>query len=165
VQDPLVVEFEVQAPPAHAFEMWTRRCATWWPPRHTVSGDPAAIVFEPRAGGRIFERASDGEEHDWGSVIDWEPPARVRYRWHIFFDPSEATEVEVTFSAAGGEHTIVRLEQSGWAQLGEAGASRRARTGQAWAALTADFARACAEHAALSSGLIDPEVGSNQEAP
>lgn len=147
MEEPLVVEFAVAVTPAHAFEMWTLRCATWWPPRHTLSGDPTAIVFEPRAGGRILERAGDGQEHDWGSVIDWEPPARIRYRWHIFFDPSEATEVEVTFSAAG-ERTIVRLEQRGFEQLGEAGAARRARTAGAWATLLADYARACEEQTA-----------------
>ena len=147
MQEPLLVEFEVRCAPAHAFEMWTRRCATWWPPRHTVSGDPAAIVFEPGAGGRIFERSEDGQEHDWGSVIDWEPPSRLRYRWRIFFEPSEATEVELTFSP-DGERTIVRLGQSGWERLGETGASRRARTGRAWETLTADFASALQEHAA-----------------
>lgn len=53
--EPLVVEFEVDAPVAHAFDVWTRRCATWWPAGHTVSGDPSAITFEPSPGGRIVE--------------------------------------------------------------------------------------------------------------
>ncbi len=144
--EPLVVEFEVAVVPAEAFEVWTRRCSTWWPPGHTVSGDPAAITFESRAGGRIVERGRDGAEHDWGRVLDWEPPRRLRYLWHLFFDPSEATEVELTFIAVPGG-TAVRLEQRGWDKLGETAPpapSRRERTGQVWAALTAEYARACA---------------------
>ena len=144
--DPLVVEFEVGVPPARAFEVWTRRCATWWPPSHTISGDPAAITFEPRAGGRIVEVAPGGAEHEWGEVLDWEPPGRLRYLWHLFFDRSEATEVEVTFSEAG-DGTTVRLEQRGFERLGEAGTTRRGRTQTAWQAIKGEFVRACVERA------------------
>ena len=140
--EPLVVEFEVAVPPTWAFDVWTSRCATWWPSSHTVSGDPSAIEFEPRAGGRIVERAADGAEHDWGQVLDWEPPARLRYLWHLFFDPSEATEVEVTFSEAGAG-TVVRLEHRGWDRLGDAGPPRRRRTQEAWTAIAASFVAAC----------------------
>ena len=136
--DPLVIEFEVGVSPARAFDAWTQRCATWWPTLHTISGDPAAITFEPRSGGRIFERAADGGEHEWGTVLDWQPPTRLRYRWHLFFDPGEAPEVEVTFTVRDG-HTAVRLEQRGWDRLGEAGTVRRDRTRRAWATIAARF--------------------------
>ncbi len=140
--EPLVLEFEVGVAPAEAFDIWTRRCATWWPAAHTVTGDPAAITFEPHAGGRIVERARDGGEHDWGTVLDWDPPTRLRYRWHLFFEPDEATEVEVTFARARGG-TVVRLEQRGWEALGETGPDRRTRTHQAWSTLSAGFIRLC----------------------
>jgi uncharacterized protein YndB with AHSA1/START domain len=140
---PLIVEFEVGVPPAKAFDVWTRRCGMWWPPEHTVSGDPAAITFESRAGGRIVERTRDGAEHDWGRVLDWAPPTRLRYSWHLFFEPSQATEVELTFTAVEAG-TAVRLEQRGFDRLGEAGPPRRERTGQVWGRLTAVYARACA---------------------
>jgi uncharacterized protein YndB with AHSA1/START domain len=142
VTPPLVLEFIVAVPRAHAFEVWTTRCATWWPSSHTVSGDPAAITFEPHPGGRIVERAAGGAEHDWGKVLDWEPPARLRYLWHLFFDPAEATEVEVTFEPAG-EGTVVRLEQRGWDALGEAGPPRRTRTEETWTVIGARFVEAC----------------------
>jgi uncharacterized protein YndB with AHSA1/START domain len=140
--DPLVLEFEVDSPPGHAFDVWTTRCATWWPPSHTVSGDPTAITFEPRTGGRIVERAPGGDEHDWGQVLEWDPPNRLRYLWHLFFDPSEATEVEVTFNEAG-EGTVVRLEQRGWDRLGEAGPPRRTKTEQVWTLIGTRFVEAC----------------------
>lgn len=137
--EPLVVEFEVDAPVAHAFDVWTRRCSTWWPPSHTISGDPAAITFEPHGGGRIVERSAAGHEHDWGEVLDWDPPVRLRYLWHLFFDRAEATEVEVTFTPVDGR-TAVRLEQRGWDRLGAAGIERRDRTRAAWAVITQHYA-------------------------
>ena len=144
VTAPLVVEFEVGAAPAHAFETWTGRCATWWPAAHTVSGDPSAITFEPRSGGRIVERARDGREHDWGRILDWEPPTRLRFLWHLFFDPAEATEVELTFTCS--DHgTTVRLVQRGWDRLGDTAQLRRTRTKQVWSTLAAEFGRACAQ--------------------
>jgi uncharacterized protein YndB with AHSA1/START domain len=132
---PLVVELVVDAEPDHAFEVWVARTALWWPAGHTVSGDPAAIVFEPRVSGRIFERGPDGAEHDWGEVLAWEPPARLRYLWHLFFDRAEATVVEITFRATDGG-TLVRLEQTGWDALGDEGRSRRERTIAGWATVT-----------------------------
>jgi uncharacterized protein YndB with AHSA1/START domain len=140
--EPLVIEFDVAVPPARAFDAWTQRCAAWWPSSHTVSGDPATVVFEPRTGGRILERGRDGAEHEWGRILDWQPPTRLRYLWHLFFDPAEATEVEITFTAAD-ERTVVRLEQRGWERLGEAGPPRRDRTRAAWGTITARFIEAC----------------------
>ena len=139
--EPLVVEFEVAIPPAQAFDAWTRRCAAWWPPSHTISGRPAAITFEPRSGGRIVERSPDGDEHQWGTILDWQPPTRLRYLWHLFFDPSEATEVEVTFTGSD-TRTAVRLDQRGWERLADAGPPRRERTRDAWATITARFVAA-----------------------
>ena len=149
--EPLVVEFEVDASRRHAFETWTARCGLWWPKSHTISGDPAAITFQPRPGGRIFERAADGAEHEWGEVLDWEPPGRLRYLWHLFFDRTEATEVEISFTERDGK-TVVRIEQRGWDRLGEAGPPRREKTGHAWAAIGQLFQQACTRH-------VEPEAG------
>lgn len=148
--EPLVVEFEVAAPIDHAFAVWTERWVSWWPSGHTVSGDAESIVFEPHPGGRIFERGSDGTEHDWGTVVAWEPPNRVAYRWHLFFDPSEATDIEVTFRAISPGRTAVRLEQRGWERLGDAGAPRRTRTGHVWSEMSQRYAAAC------TSGAREP---------
>lgn len=139
--EPLVVEFEVDAPVAHAFNVWTQRCATWWPRTHTLTGDPAAITFEPSPGGRIYETAADGTEHPWGEILEWQPPARLRFLWHLFFDRSQATEVDITFHARGAG-TVVRLEQTGWDNLGPEGAPRRERTSTAWATITSRYSAA-----------------------
>ena len=88
-------------------------------------------MIEPFVGGRVFERDEAGQEHDWGRVVAWDPPHRVAYTWHLFFDPSEATDVSVTFESLGSS-TTVRLEQRGWERLGEAGPARRHNTIAAW---------------------------------
>lgn len=158
---PLEVELHVAAPPEVAFATWVERTAAWWPKGHTVSGDPAQIVFEPRPGGRIYEVGADGEEHPWGTVEAWEPPARLVYRWHLFFAPEEATLVEVTFTARAGG-TTVRLEQRGWDALGDAGPVRRERTTAGWAAVTAPY-RALLAPSGEPRDLTDPIDAPDQE--
>ena len=134
--EPPIVEFEVAVEPDHAFEMWTARTDLWWPRSHTVGGDRGTTVHvEPGPGGRIYERDSDGVEHIWGTISDWEPPRRLAYPWHLFFPPAEATDVEVTFRASD-QGTAVRITQTGWERLGDLGEMRRARTHEAWAAIT-----------------------------
>jgi len=137
---PLTVEFEVAADAEHAFTTWVERADLWWPPGHTVSGSPTAIVFEPHTGGRIYERDARGTEHPWSEVVVWDPPHRIEFRWHLFFAPSEATHVAVTFTPSGAG-TIVRLEQTGWDALGDAGMLRRERTIRGWTEVCAEFRR------------------------
>jgi hypothetical protein len=141
VIDPIVVEFDVAASPGHAFEVWTEKPSMWWPRSHTMTRDPdLAVVFEPFAGGRIYERGSDGAEHEWGEILIWEPPMRIAYLWHLFFERSEATEIIVTFTEIESG-ARVRLVQSGFEKLGEKdGTERRRRTNHAWLELT-DFYR------------------------
>ena len=135
---PLVVEFDVAVSPDHAFETWVERPRLWWPKGHTVSGDPAAIVVEPHPGGRIFERSPDGTEHDWGEVVEVDPPHRLRFLWHLMFSRDEATDVDITFD--GNEHrTTVRLVQTGWDRLEDDGAARRERTVAGWGAVTTPY--------------------------
>ena len=139
--EPIVVEFEVMASPEHAFDVWTSKPAMWWPRSHTVSQDPGLnIVFEPFAGGRIYERGSDGVEHEWGEVVVWDPPRRIEYLWHLFFDRSEATEIAVTFTPLDAARSQVRLVQTGFEILGdEVGGERRRRTNHAWLEVTGHY--------------------------
>ncbi|MDT5292711.1 MAG: hypothetical protein QOF88_7600, partial [Mycobacterium sp.] len=82
--EPLRLSYELSCPTDHAFDVWTTRIAGWWPKGHSTSGDPgASVVLEPREGGRIFERLTDGTEIDWGVITQWDPPRRLGYTWHI----------------------------------------------------------------------------------
>jgi uncharacterized protein YndB with AHSA1/START domain len=141
---PLQLEFTVECPVEDAFDLWARRTSVWWPKGHSVSADPDLVVtFEPRQGGRIFERTSDGAEHDWGEVLAWEPPGRLAYLWHLRFDRSDATEVEVTFEPAA-TGTAVRIVHSGWERLGAKAEERRERNEKGWAGVLAHYRAACA---------------------
>ncbi len=119
--EPVVVRktLTVKAPQALAFEVFTARIETWWPmATHKIGqAECAAVVVEPRAGGRWFERGTDGVECDWGRVLAWEPPARVLLCWQLssqwVFDPGLHTEVEVHFVALDAGRTQVTLEHRG----------------------------------------------------
>jgi hypothetical protein len=132
---PLVVEVEVATDVDRAFATWVERATLWWPRGHTMSGGPESVVFEPRVGGRIYERDAAGAEHTWGEVLVWEPPVRLDCLWHLAFPREEATRLSITFTAADGA-TSVRLEQTGWDALGEPGRTRRERTVAAWTQVT-----------------------------
>ena len=142
--DPLELAFTVDCPVEDAFDLWARRTSMWWPSGHSVSADPGLrVTFEPRVGGRIFERTPDGAEHDWGEVVAWDPPIRLAYLWHLRFDRSDATEVEVTF-VPEGEVTTVRIVHSGWERLGSKAEERRERNKRGWAGVIDPYRAACA---------------------
>ncbi len=141
---PLEFELEVSCPVERAFDLWARRTSLWWPSGHSVSAeDGLTVTFEPRPGGRIFERAPDGREHDWGEVLAWEPPRRLAYLWHLRFDRADATEVEVTFTAGDRDRTTVRIVHRGWERLGAAGPERRDRNRKGWSGVLEHYAAAC----------------------
>lgn len=144
---PLEIEFAVGCSPAHAFDIWTAKTSLWWPTDHSVSADPDLVVtFEPRPGGRIYERTSSGTEHDWGEIVSWEPPRRLRYLWHLRRDRRDATEVDIRFTPHDGG-TLVSIAHRGWERLGAEGPQWRDRNRQGWAGLIPHFERACAAQA------------------
>ncbi len=131
--EPLRISFEVECGPEHAFDTWTEQATAWWPPDHSMSHEPgAAIVFEPRPGGRIFERTASGRELEWGEIVDWERPRRLRYLWRIATDSRNATDVEIVFRRLSASRTRVEIEHGGWERLGEAGPSWREANHAGW---------------------------------
>lgn len=142
--EPLRVNLLVDCTPDHAFRTWTERATAWWPPAHTVSHEPgASIVFEPRVGGRIYERTRAGHEIDWGEVTAWEPPRRLAYRWHIATAPSDATDVEIRFRGTSSGATEVAIAHSGWERLGDRGGRWRDVNRGGWDGVLPDYADAC----------------------
>ncbi len=107
----------VEAPIERAFAVFTEQMGSWWPPdHHIVDGELAEMVFEPRVGGKVFDRTTDGRECAWATVLAFEPPRRlviswdITNQWKIETDPSKTSEVEVTFAAEGPGRTRVELE-------------------------------------------------------
>ncbi|HSP65030.1 MAG TPA: SRPBCC family protein [Candidatus Deferrimicrobium sp.] len=109
----------VEAPIERAFSVFTAEMGTWWPKTHHIlEGELAEMVFEPRVGGNIYDRATDGSESRWARVLAYDPPNRLVFSWDISndfqleSDPSRSSEVEVTFTADGPRRTRVVLEHS-----------------------------------------------------
>jgi activator of Hsp90 ATPase-like protein len=136
---PLKTTFDVACSAEHAFAVWTSRIATWWPPDHTVSGQPELIVMDGVVGGRIFERTKDGVEYEWGEVTRWQPPRRLAYLWHLGGDRTVATEVDIRFVHQGAAATRIEIEHRGWERLGTSGDVWRDRNRSGWASLLPHF--------------------------
>lgn len=107
----------VDASIARAFRVFTEDFDRIKPREHNMLGVAIAqTVFEPRAGGRIFDRGVDGSECHWARVLAYEPPNRVVFSWDISpnwqleTDLEKASEVEVRFVAESPERTRVELE-------------------------------------------------------
>ena len=123
----------VEAPIDRAFTVFTEDMLSWWPPEHhLLEGPLAAMVFEPRVGGRIYDRGVDGRECHWARVLAYEPPHLVTFSWDISMawqvetDPARTSEVEVRFVAESPSRTLVELEHrhldrhgDGWEELRE----------------------------------------------
>jgi uncharacterized protein YndB with AHSA1/START domain len=123
--DTIVVRRQVvvNAPQAKAFAAFTERLGEFKPPEHNLLAAPIAeTVFEPRAGGHIYDRAEDGSVCRWARVLAYEPPDRVVFswdispQWQIEPDPDRTSEVEVCFVPESPDRTRVELEHRhlGW---------------------------------------------------
>jgi uncharacterized protein YndB with AHSA1/START domain len=121
----------VNAPVERAFSVFTEQMGSWWPPDHHILEAPLAeTVFEPRVGGHVYDRGTDGSECRWSRVLAYEPPTRIVFSWDINLqwqvetDPERASEIEIRFTAEGDERTRVDLEHrnldrhgDGWEQM------------------------------------------------
>jgi hypothetical protein len=124
VRKTIVVNADIQ----RAFEVFSQNMGQWWPKEHHIGGSPLlAVVVEPRNGGRWYEKDEDGSECDWGTVLDWQPPTRVLFSWHLngdfeyVADIARASEVEVRFTTEREGWTRVELEHRRFERHGESG--------------------------------------------
>jgi uncharacterized protein YndB with AHSA1/START domain len=144
---PVMKTVRVQAPVAHAFEVFTIGLARWWPKDHGIGKKPIkTVLMEPRQGGRWLEIAEDGTETVVGTIAVWEPPYRLVVIWQINAqwkpDASMKSEVDVRFTPDGRGATVVELVHHKFETMGaEAGASMRAAVNRGWPGLVDRFAQ------------------------
>ena len=107
----------VDAPAEKAFAVFTERFGDFKPPEHNLLAVPIAeTVFEPRVGGHIYDRGTDGSKCRWARVLVYEPPQRVVFSWDIGpswqveTEPENTSEVEVRFIPESPQRTRVELE-------------------------------------------------------
>lgn len=100
-----------------AWRVFVGEPTAWWPPTHCLlrTTPRRSVVIEPGAGGRFYDLGQDGSEADWGRVLDWEPPHRLRMSWAVdgtwqpVDDDALASRIEVTFTPGPGGTTTVSL--------------------------------------------------------
>ena len=131
---PIRRSISVSWAPAAAFRRFTADFGTWWPSRsHSIGGALVRrVVFEPQAGGRIYEEHADGRRFQWGQVALWEPPRRVQFTWHPSKEPATAQDVLIEFIPEDGG-TRVELTASGWERWGDGAARAHRRYDLGWA--------------------------------
>jgi uncharacterized protein YndB with AHSA1/START domain len=118
---PVLKKVVVPLSGADAFELFTAGIATWWPldKGHSISEEHSvSCAIEGRVGGRIFETDDEGDEHLWGTILDWDPPLSLRFTWHPGREASTAQQIQVRFEDLG-EETSIELEHTGWEVLAE----------------------------------------------
>ena len=113
VRTSIVVEAAIE----RAFHVFTEDFGSFKPPEHNLlEAEIAETVFEPRAGGHLYDRGVDGSECRWARVLAYEPPHRVLLswdispRWQLETDHEATSEWEVRFVAETPERTRVELE-------------------------------------------------------
>jgi uncharacterized protein YndB with AHSA1/START domain len=124
----------VDVPIERAFSVFTNDLGSFKPPEHNLLAvEIAETVFEPRAGGDVYDRGADGSKLRWARVLVYDPPDRVVIswdispQWQIETDLERTSEVEVRFTAETAERTRVELEHrnldrhgEGWESVREA---------------------------------------------
>ena len=107
----------VDVPTDVAFAAFVDRFGEFKPSEHNLLGvEIAETVFEPRVGGNIYDRGTDGSECRWARILAYEPPDRVVFSWDIGptwqveTEPTRSSEVEVRFIAETPDRTRVELE-------------------------------------------------------
>jgi hypothetical protein len=143
----------VEASQAKAFKVFTANFDNWWPRENKIGRTALKqAVLEPRNGGRWYEVGEDGSECDWGTVLAFEPTARLLLAWQISatwqYDPTFVTEVEVRFIEEGPKRTRVELEHRNLDRYGETAGTMRDvfASPNGWGGILARFGKLAAEN-------------------
>lgn len=137
----------VACSPDRAFRAFTGEIAAWWPiETHSISQrNGTKVCLEAGVGGRVYEISEDGQEYDWGRILEWSPPRHFSMTWHPGRSSDTHQVLEVRFSSeADGTH--VHLIHRGWEMLGEAAQAKRDDYDGGWSKiLEQDFAHYLAQ--------------------
>jgi uncharacterized protein YndB with AHSA1/START domain len=134
----------VRVAPERAFAAFWQEIGAWWPlgEGFAFAGERwQDMVIEGRQGGRVYERARDGEVFHIGSVRVYEPPSRIVFTWGEATEEWDApTEVEVRFTSEGGG-TRVDLEHRAFERIGPEAEPTAKQYESGWAFVLERFVR------------------------
>jgi uncharacterized protein YndB with AHSA1/START domain len=144
----------VDAPLERAFQVFTQDFGRFKPAEHNMLGvEIAETVFEPRTGGRLYDRGVDGSECNWAHVLAYDPPDRVVLTWNITpqwqieTDASKTSEWEVRFVAETPQRTRVEIEHRNLDRHGDGweGVREGVRGSEGWPLYLQRYAELIAE--------------------
>lgn len=144
-------EIVVNAPIDRAFAVFTQKFDRIKPREHNMLGcDIAESIFEPKVGGRVYDRGVDGTECQWARVLAFEPPDRIVFTWdinpywQIESDLDKTSEVEVRFIVESADRTRVELEHRNLERHGDGweGMAEGVRGGDGWPLYLTRYAEA-----------------------
>lgn len=124
--EPVKLTLSLNCTIEHAFDTYTVKMGGWWPlDSHAVETDKATTcIMEAREGGRIYEITSEGKEHLWGTVLEYQRPTLLAHTWHPGGDPNRSTTVQVRFESDDNGCQLSLLHE-GFEVLGERGPAVR----------------------------------------
>lgn len=133
---PVIKTITVPCPPQRAFDLFTNEISLWWPlDKHScaaMEGETAqSLEVDCKLGGEFWETDHKGKRILWGSFSAFEPHSRLAINWHINRPATEATDVTVTFKAAGNG-TEVTLTHSNWEVFGDQAENMRTGYQNGW---------------------------------
>ncbi|SFS07207.1 Uncharacterized conserved protein YndB, AHSA1/START domain [Agrococcus baldri] len=121
---PITHEVEVAVSRTRAWDAYVHGLEEWWHPGWTAFGTGLdRIEVEPHAGGRIIEHGRDGEQREWGEVLEAEPGERFAHTLHPSHE-GDPTVVTVDFDDLPHGGTRVRLTHGGWNESNLAGRAK-----------------------------------------
>ncbi|HVJ53314.1 MAG TPA: SRPBCC domain-containing protein [Aliidongia sp.] len=114
------VAVTIAVSPERAFELFTGEIDRWWrrSPAYRFRGKRSGeLRFEPGLGGRLVEHYGEGDFHEVGRILAWEPGRLLIIEWRATnYLPGQATEVEVRFRPVPGGTRVI-VEHRGWEKL------------------------------------------------
>ncbi len=111
---PLLWNADLSCDVSTAFATYVERIGEWWHPMYTANPDTfETVTIEPAVGGRIVERHTTGETHDWGEVLVFQRDIEIAHTFTLAQPDEVPSRVDVRFHAtrAGCE---VELTHGGW---------------------------------------------------
>lgn len=139
-------QITVDVPQAHAFAVFTEQFDRIKPRDYNLMAvDIEETIFEPRVGGHVYDRGTDGSVCRWARVLAFDPPERfviswdISASWKLETDLEKTSEVEIRFVPLGTTQTRVEVEHRHLERHGEGWEGFRAGVAGGWPVFLENF--------------------------